>query len=158
MSPTPASAAPRWMAGVSYALSVVFAVLFGWMLGQMDDVQDDYAATPMRIVNDSGSTVPVVIIDAWRGETLRGKTEGEVRLMVEGKAVAPAIDGSFSLGTAPKAPSPSAASVPEGAQFVASKRGKKYYPVGSSAGEGLSPANRIYFQSEAEAEAAGYVR
>lgn len=48
--------------------------------------------------------------------------------------------------------------VPDGAEFVASKRGKKYYPVFSSAGENISPQNRIYFSSEAEAEKSGYVR
>jgi len=42
--------------------------------------------------------------------------------------------------------------------FVASKRGKKYYPVGCGAAGSLKENNKIFFKSEAEAEAAGYTR
>ena len=48
--------------------------------------------------------------------------------------------------------------IPHDALFVASKRGTKYYPVDSSAGNRLVPQNRIYFRSAAEAEAMGYER
>jgi len=40
--------------------------------------------------------------------------------------------------------------------FVASKRGQYYYPVNCSLSQGLSEKNKIYFASEAEAEAEGY--
>lgn len=43
----------------------------------------------------------------------------------------------------------------EGA-FVASKTGKKYYAVDTAAAKKIAEANRVYFASEAEAEAAGY--
>lgn len=46
--------------------------------------------------------------------------------------------------------------VPSGMRYVASKRGKNYYPVDSSTGEGIVPENRIYFETAAEAIAAGY--
>ena len=45
---------------------------------------------------------------------------------------------------------------PAGARFVASSKGQVYYLLGCSAGERLSPANRIYFKTEEEAAAAGY--
>ena len=45
----------------------------------------------------------------------------------------------------------------KGAEFVASKRGKYYYAVDSKKGIGLSEDSRIYFQTEKEAQANGYV-
>jgi len=40
--------------------------------------------------------------------------------------------------------------------YFASSRGKKYYPVGCSAGDSLKQENRIYFETSADAEKAGY--
>jgi hypothetical protein len=40
--------------------------------------------------------------------------------------------------------------------YFASSRGKKYYPIGCSAGKSLKEENRIYFQTTSEAEKAGY--
>lgn len=40
--------------------------------------------------------------------------------------------------------------------YFASKRGKKYYPVGCSAGNTIKQENKIYFSTSAEAEKAGY--
>ena len=53
---------------------------------------------------------------------------------------------------------PSASSVSMTTMVVASKRGKKYYSVGSAAEESLTPDNRIYFPDAASAERAGYSR
>ena len=41
--------------------------------------------------------------------------------------------------------------------FFASKKGKKYYPVGCSAGKTIKPENKIYFNTRLDAEKAGYV-
>lgn len=46
--------------------------------------------------------------------------------------------------------------VPEGAKFVASTAGKKFYEVDSAAGKKIKADKRVYFKDEAEAEAAGY--
>jgi hypothetical protein len=43
-------------------------------------------------------------------------------------------------------------------QFVASKRGKKYYPIDCPAGSSLKTDNKVFFNNEAEASAAGYSR
>jgi hypothetical protein len=40
--------------------------------------------------------------------------------------------------------------------YFASSRGKKYYPIGCSAGKTIKQENRIYFASATEAEKAGY--
>jgi hypothetical protein len=49
-----------------------------------------------------------------------------------------------------------ATSQPAAGAFVASKKGKKYYPVGCAGAKSLSESNRIYFKDAAEAEAKGY--
>jgi len=41
--------------------------------------------------------------------------------------------------------------------YVASSRGKYYYPVDCSLAKNLSEKNKIYFQSREEAEARGYI-
>jgi hypothetical protein len=40
--------------------------------------------------------------------------------------------------------------------FVASKKGKKYYPVNCPAAGSLKEDNKVFFNTEAEAQAAGY--
>jgi hypothetical protein len=42
--------------------------------------------------------------------------------------------------------------------FIASKRGKYYYPVGCKLADSLSPANLVYFENEGKAIEAGYIR
>jgi len=55
--------------------------------------------------------------------------------------------------------SDSTAVVPKGGMaWVASSRGHTYYRRGCSTANRLSPANLIYFQSEEEAQRAGYRR
>ncbi|MEK7588635.1 MAG: hypothetical protein AAB438_02340 [Patescibacteria group bacterium] len=41
-------------------------------------------------------------------------------------------------------------------QYFASKRGKKYYPTGCSAGKSIKAENRVYFDTSEQAEKAGY--
>jgi len=45
---------------------------------------------------------------------------------------------------------------PTGAQFVASKNGTKYHPIDSGSAKQIKDENKVYFQNQAEAEAAGY--
>ncbi len=51
---------------------------------------------------------------------------------------------------------PTNSSSTTGQNFFASSRGKKYYPVGCTAGNTLKQENRIYFNTREEAESAGY--
>ena len=40
--------------------------------------------------------------------------------------------------------------------YFSSKKGKKYYPIGCSAGKSIKKENRIYFNTASEAENAGF--
>lgn len=50
----------------------------------------------------------------------------------------------------------SKASIPTSKQYVASKKGKKYYPVDCLSAQSIKVENKIYFNSSKEAEQAGY--
>lgn len=63
-----------------------------------------------------------------------------------------AVESAQSIASAQKINSPTSSAK----NFFASKRGKKYYPVGCSAGKSLKMENRIYFATREEAEKAGY--
>ncbi len=43
-----------------------------------------------------------------------------------------------------------------GQNFFASRRGKKYYPLGCSAGKTIKESNRVYFDTRDQAVKAGY--
>lgn len=50
----------------------------------------------------------------------------------------------------------SSTTLPDSYRFMASRRGKYYYPIKCSLAQQLSPKNRIYFLTKEEAEAKGY--
>ncbi len=65
--------------------------------------------------------------------------------------VAPAPEGAKEEPTAP-----AEKEVASGYAFVASKTGKKYYPIHSKQAQKIKEENRVYFKDEKEAEAAGF--
>ena len=48
--------------------------------------------------------------------------------------------------------------IPEGAQYIASKNGKYYYSILNKKAFNITPKNRIYFSSEGKAEQRGYLK
>ncbi len=46
----------------------------------------------------------------------------------------------------------------ESGEFVASKQGKKYFPVDCGTAKAIKEENKVFFGSESEAQAAGYER
>jgi hypothetical protein len=131
----------------SVGLLILFAFLAGMVIGK---VPRDVPATV--ITDDIREGIPVVRIDGITGNTIVGSVSGTARVFLSGRPVL-VESGSFRL---PSNVITRAASGPVTGTFVASKRGKKYYPIGSPSAEKLSPANRVYFQTAQEAEKAGY--
>lgn len=62
---------------------------------------------------------------------------------------------AFSASSDASYNDPESASANTGS-FFASKRGKKYYPLGCPAGSTLKEENKIWFETREEAEATGY--
>jgi hypothetical protein len=111
----------------------------------------------MKIVEDSASAdVPVVRIDGIFNGSLLGTAAGGVRIVAGDTPVMPNASGSFSISDPSVLSNIITVTVPEGMNFVASKRGKKYYPVNSAGGQGIVPENRVYFKTAEDAQRAGY--
>ena len=112
---------------------------------------------PITLRPDTRPLVPTVILTRIRNGNLEGETRGNVRLFV---GDVPLIhgSGSFAVPAGPLLRQIIEVDVPSGAHFVASKRGKKYYAINASQAQSIAPGNRVYFQTAAQAESAGYVR
>jgi hypothetical protein len=113
---------------------------------------------PMAIIEDSGSDIATVSIEGIRNGALTGKIEGDVRLSAGGKHIEAGSGGIFFINDSKVLTNIVHIDIPEGMKFVASKKGKKYYPVDSATAAQIVPQNRIYFPDELSAERAGYVR
>ncbi len=112
-----------------------------------------------RVATYTGAlSVPVVTINGIRNGKLEGMLSGGVRLFAGSHLVLVDGSGSFAIGDTKLLTNIIEIHIPPGMKFVASKKGKKYYAVTSASAGNLSPANRVYFPSEAAAEAAGFVR
>lgn len=139
-------------------VSVALALCVGLLLGRIAGFAFDASSHPPLLVSQSGSSVATVVLEGFRDGALRGHAEGPLRLFVHEEAVAIDAEGDFAIVHPSLRIEEVTIAVPPGMRFVASKRGKKYYSVTSSSGEGIAPENRIYFPDAASAEAAGYIQ
>ena len=134
-----------------FVLSVCcFSLSVGYIHGR-------YLAVPrtsMTLVPDQRPRVPTVHLMGMRDGKLHGMVFGSVRFFVGDRQVT--ATGAFAVAPGPLAIQQISVTVPSWAQFVASRRGKRYYPVFSAGGERIVPRNRIYFRSAQDAEAAGF--
>lgn len=129
-------------------LGLILSFLFGRVSGILS-----IPVAPVTLREDTRPIIPVVQMDATDG-ALTGKASGDVRLFFDGRMIITGSGGAFRVLLGAGAARP--ASIPAGMRYVASRRGSKYYPVSSLAGQRIVAANRIYFSSSADAEAAGY--
>ncbi len=140
--------------------------LFSIMIGFLSAVAGFFAGQiwaglpsvppPIAVAADTRPRVPVVTLVPDNGG-IRGTVTGDVRLFYQDKPVRTGSGGVFGFATQGKGKKTNAAApAPGGAQYVASKRGSKYYPVRSTAGQKLSPGNRVYFQTAEQAQQAGF--
>ena len=147
---------------VQSLLSPIFAgalliFFLGYTLGQFvmsAKIQD----VPLSIVEDTRQLVPVVDLRGVTDGKLEGMLKGDVRLFLGNEPVLTNGSGAFKVPADYLFINYVRVTVPEGVQFVASKRGKNYYPVSSSAGEKIIPENRVYFPDARSAENAGFKR
>ncbi len=112
--------------------------------------------SPITLRPDTRPPVPVVQIAGVRNGLLHGKIIGNARVSIGNQIFTQS--GVFALPAGPILKNEISVVIPAWAEFVASKKGKKYYAVDSSSGRGIAPANRVYYRSQKEAEGAGYVR
>jgi len=136
--------------------ALLLACVFGYLAGRIVTCRIDLPQTSMTLTEDTRPPVPTVRIDGVRNGYLEGVIIGEGRLVFGGHPIVTDGSGAFRVPANPILTNAITVTVPEGMRFVASKSGKKYYPVGSSGGAQIVPINRVYFRTVADAEAAGY--
>lgn len=115
-----------------------------------------FALNSFVVVPDTRSLVPTVLLHRMENGELVGEMLGSVRMFLGDDQIIPNGSGAFRVpaGILKNDVRPIAA--PEGMRFVASRKGKRFYPVSSKQAQGLSPKNRVYFPTEEAAKAAGY--
>lgn len=138
-----------------FAGSLVLALILGITLGEIHGRLWTIQKRPIVFTEDMRPKIPVVIINDISNGTINGTMTGTVRVF-GGEEILHPQHGSFSI------PLDSlkrvvAVSIPDGMKFVASKNGKKYYPVSSKSGMKIVQKNRIYFPDSKSAEARGLI-
>ena len=132
--------------------TLTFSLSFGYLHGRFLSIP----SARMSLRPETRPPVCTVVLEGIYNGNVEGKVIGAGRLIL-GKT--PVIgSGSFSIPAGTLLSNIITIDIPDGAVFVASKRGKKYYTVDSASATSLSPQNRVYFRSAADAEAAGYTR
>lgn len=137
--------------------TLLLAVTCNFMLGQLSALRSVASNVEISLEPDTRPLAPTVHLDGIRNGMLEGALLGDARFILGDEVVTPTAEGTFSVDPSGFLRNEVTVVVPPGAQFVASERGKYYYPVLSARGNALSPKTRIYFGSEEEAVAAGFM-
>ena len=140
----------------SLVLALLLAVTIGYLAGRIVTVLSQ-ASVPLRIETDTRAAVPVFVIERIENDALIGTVQGEIRAVLPGKSDVLVLSGSVRIPVRGLSAA-ATISAPTGTHFVASKKGKKYYPLDSAGASQLSPNNLVYFSDSLAAEAAGYHR
>jgi len=134
---------------------LVLTLLVGFTLGQVV-MSKKLQKTQIQITEDNRAKVPVVSINGIYDGELSGKISGETRVFLGDSQIVPNADGVFNIRADDLFINYVKIRIPEGMNYVASKKGKYYYSVTSVAGERIIPKNRVYFESEKGAQNAGF--
>jgi hypothetical protein len=140
---------------LSFVAALLAALALGFAAGRLVFVSSLQNA-PVTVREDTRPSIPVLTLDGVEGGAIVGTLQGEARIIADGEAVAVA-EGPVRIPLS-RLPQVVTVQVPAGMAFVASKNGTKYYAVESAAGAKIVPANRVYFRTGEEAEAAGYAK
>lgn len=142
---------PTWL-GPSLLL-----LTFGYTVGRTVDQITAQAAEHIRVETHSiRPSVATVQIHGILNGKIEGELRGNSRLFIGNTQILTDGANHFAVDAKALLTNVIQVDVPSGMQFVASKNGKKYYPVTSAGGDKIVLQNRIYFATEAEAIAAGY--
>lgn len=154
---TPRKTTPAVLQFTVVGLLLICSVI-GYILGRYVQVQQIMTSVPdITVVPDTRPPMPTVRIEGIRDGNLEGTIIGTgTRLFLGEKQVIANSSGSFRVPAGPFLTNYVTIHVPEWAQYVASKRGKKYYPVHSAQGQNIVPENRVYFRSKEEAASHGF--
>ena len=111
---------------------------------------------PIKIYYDVPEQVPTVHLQGIRNGEVFGTVAGRARLVIGDQVLLKNTFTNFSVPAGPLLTHQITIEIPEGMKYVASKRGKKLYPVTSKRVRTIPPQNRLYFVTVEEGVAAGF--
>jgi hypothetical protein len=127
----------------------VFALSYYQYLNR-DDIQ---------IVPQNHDKIPLIHFEKIENGTMYGKTgEKEIRFIIGKESIFTSHGGNFDFSVAEILPMLKTLPAPDGSEFVASKRGSRYWALDEPEAFLLSEKNRIFFKNAQEAEDYGYKR
>lgn len=138
-------------------LVLLLAVTCNFALGQLAALHSVAANNEITLEPDTRPLAGTVRVDGIRNGKLEGAMLGDARFILGEEIVTPDASGTFSIDTRKFLRDEVQIVVPPGAHFVASERGKYFYPVLSAKGNALSPNTRVYFETAVQAQASGYL-
>lgn len=133
--------------GVSLLLGTLFGAIF---------TATHRPSSSITLHPDVRPTIPVIRINGIEDGKITGSIHGNARLFLGDVMPIPDGSGAFRIPAGNLFRDTVTVRVPAGMRFVASRRGKKYYPVRSANAAKLAPANRVYFADAESALRAGY--
>jgi len=119
---------------------------------------------PVQVVEEINPKIPQIVINEIKDAKIIGSVNAsEIRIKSGEQTAVPDEENKFEidiqhLGYIGPKRKIVKVTIPEWANFVASKSGKYYYEIDEKSAKKLSLANRVYFKTEEEAEEAGYLR
>jgi hypothetical protein len=135
----------------------LLVILLGYGFGRYGVLVEQVSAPSIgSLRRDVHRRAPIVHLNEINNGSLVGMVGTGARLVIGNTVIVPNPDRTFAIAAGPFLVNVVDVVVPDGALFVASRRGKNYYRVDSSAGRRLVPENRLYFRSAEEAEELGY--
>ena len=136
---------------------LVLVGLSCYIAGRMISLQQ-FAEPSFRLRPDTRPRIPVVQFEGIQEGNIVGHLRGDVRVFWGDQMMIPDGSGAFRITAEDLLLTEEVAvRVPDGMPFVASRNGKKYYPVHARMGERIKPENRRYFPTAEEAENAGFL-
>lgn len=137
--------------------SVIIAFCAGLCIDRLLLTMEFKIDRSINIVQEEDEVMPVLNITQIKDGSLTGEADGLLRIAAGDEIAMPDDNGHLELFLGDAFVNYKTNEVPEGAQFVGSKNSNKYHPLGSYTARQIAPENRIYFLTEEEAQAAGYI-
>ncbi len=141
------------MSGIIIVLSVLSGYIFGRIIEYTERIKEE---PPIEVQEYEHDQMPLVRFLEFSDNILAGEIiDTNVVLMVRDKLVEIDENNRFEIDVS-SIENLIEIVIPKGMNFVASKKGKKFYPVDSAQGKKIKPSNRIYFKTATEALSKGY--
>lgn len=143
---------------VLFVLAVAVSLAIGVSGGVLLEKRLEIARRdPIAVVPQNSEKIPLVKFQKIENGVMYGETgEKEVRFIVGKEGVYTSHGGAFDFPLNEILPMMKQIAAPEGMNFVASKRGTRYWPLDAPEAFLLAEKNRVFFATAEEAEKAGY--